>query len=74
MFNKFKFLIDIFISDIRYKSFKSQNSNLFYLFNNQHNYILAHYFIYLKTIKHNNDKFITYLLIKPTIKYRLFII
>ena len=67
-FNESKFLADIPILAIKYKHFGSQNNNLFYLFNGQLDYALAHYFANSKITKCNVDKFLTNLLMKPITK------
>lgn len=53
---------------IRYNYTGSQNNNLFYLIDNQLDYVLAYYFAELKTMKRNLVMFFTNLLIKPIIK------
>ena len=68
MFNECKFLSGTPVLDIRYEHFRNQINNLFYLFNSQLDYALAHYFANSKTIKQNIDKFLTNLLMKPIIK------
>ena len=71
-FSKSKFPASIPVLDIRYKHPESQNNNLFYLFNDQIDYVLTHYFEYSKTIKRNVDKFFTNSLIKPITKNLLY--
>ena len=72
MFSKSKFLFGIPVLDNKYKYPENQNNNLFYLFNDQLDYILTHYFANLKTIKYNIDNFLTNLLIKAIIKNLLY--
>lgn len=63
-FTIYKFLTSIFILlDIKYKYSRLQYKNIFYLFNDKLNYILAYYFIKLKIIKDNINKFLINLLI-----------
>ena len=71
-FSKSKFLIGIPVSDTQYKHFKSQNNNLFYLFNNQLDYVLAYYFAELETTKCNINRFLTNLLMKLITKKLLY--
>lgn len=56
IFNKSEFLTDILVLNTRYKHFKYKNNNLFYLFTDQLNYILAYYFVTLETVKYNINK------------------
>ena len=65
MFNESEFLADTLVSDTQYKHPASQNSNPFYLFNDQLDYALAHYYAELETTKCNVDKFLTNPLMKP---------
>lgn len=58
-FNIQEFSINILISNIKYLSPRSQNNNLFYLFYNQLNYILAYYFAKSKITKNNINKFLS---------------
>ena len=44
MFSESKFPAGTPILDTRYEHPRSQNNNLFYLFNSQLDYVLAHYF------------------------------
>lgn len=44
MLSKYEFPIDTLVLDTRYEYPRSQNNNLFYPFNDQLNYALAHYF------------------------------
>lgn len=67
-FEKSEISADSGISNTQYKYFKNQNKNLFYLLNNQLDYVLAHFFTESEIIKHNIDKFPIKLLIKPIIK------
>ncbi len=46
----------------------SQSNNPFHLFNDQLDYVLAHYFAESETIKHNVDKFLSNPLMKSIIK------
>lgn len=57
-FCKQDFSADKSISNIKYNYSGSQNNNLFNLFNDQQNYILANYFEKLETVKSNVDKFL----------------
>lgn len=67
-----KFLASILVLDTRYKYFRSQNNNSFYLFNNQVVYTLVHYFANSETTKNNIDKFLTNFLIKLITKHLLY--
>ena len=60
------------ISDTRYEYLRSQNNNPFYLFNDQIDYALAHYFADSETTKRNADKFFTNPLMKPITKNLLY--
>ena len=60
-----EFLVGIPISNIKYDHPRSQNDNLFSLFHNQLDYILAYYFLESETTKGNEDKFMSNLLIAP---------
>lgn len=62
-FSKNKFFASILEFNNKYNCPKSQNNNLFYLFNNQLDYVLAHYFAKFKTIKGNVNKILFDLLI-----------
>ena len=64
MFSESKLLAGTLVLDTRYKHPESQNNNLFYLFNSQLDYPLAHYFVHSKTTKYNIDKFRTNSLMK----------
>lgn len=68
MFGETEFAAGTPISDIKYKYSKCQIKNLFYLFDNQLEYVLAHYFAKSENIKCNIDIFFYNLLIKPIIK------
>ena len=48
--SKSKCLVSTPVLDIRYKHFKSQNNNLFNLFNDKFYYALANYFVKSETI------------------------
>ena len=67
-FSKSKFPAGTPVLDTRYKHLENQNNNLFYPFNNQVDYALAHYLTDSKTTKRNIDKFFTNPLIKPITK------
>ena len=56
------------VSDIIYDHPVSQNNNLFYLFYNQLNYVLAYYFAESGTTQNNIDKFLSDLLMAPLTK------
>ena len=68
MFSECKFSVRISILDTKYKHSGSQNHNLFYPFNGQLDYLLAHYFVDSETTKHNVDKFLTNSFMKPITK------
>lgn len=72
MFDKSKFLASTPVSNTRYEHPGSQNNNPFYLFNNQLDYALAHYFAKSETTKRNMDKFLSNPLIKLIIKNLLY--
>lgn len=63
-FSESQFPANILNLDIRYEYLESQIKNIFYLFSDQLDYILVHYFAKLETIKCNIDKFFSILLIK----------
>ena len=67
-FNKQEFLTGTSISDIKYNYLEYKNDNLFYLFNDQLEYTLAHYFAESETTKDNVDRFLSNLLIAPLIE------
>ena len=67
-FNKSEFSIGTLVLNIRYEHSESQNSNLFYPFNDQLDYALADYFAESETTKCNIDKFLSNLLMKPITK------
>ena len=67
-FSESEFLAGTLILDTRYEHPGSQNNNLFYSFNGQLDYALAHYFSNSETIKRNIDKFLTNQLMKPITK------
>lgn len=56
-FSDQKFATGTFVSIIKYNHLKSHDDNLFYLFHDQLNNILAHYFVDSKITKDNVDKF-----------------
>lgn len=58
-FNNQKFFTGLLISNIKYNHLRSQKNNTFYPFNNQLDYILAHFFIDFKTIKSNVNRFLS---------------
>lgn len=66
--SKQKFPAGTFISYIKYDHLKSQNDNLFDLFNDQLDYVLAHCFIESEIIKDNINRFLSNLLITLFIK------
>lgn len=72
MFSEFEFLINIPVLNTRYKHFRSQNNNLFHLFNNKLNYELANYFAEKKMTKYKLDKILSNLLIKRITKKLLY--
>ena len=63
-FSESKFLAGISLSDTKYRHSGRQNNNLFYPFNSQLDYTLAHYFADLETPKRNVVKFLTNSLIE----------
>ena len=63
-----EFLASIPVLATRYKHSRSQNNNLFYPFNGQLDYALAHYFADSQTTKRNVDKLLTNPLMKPITK------
>lgn len=67
-FHKQEFPAGKSISNIKYFYPSSQNNNLFHLFNDQLDYILATYFAKSKTIKGNVNKFHSNRLIVPLIE------
>ena len=67
-FNESKFPAGTPVSDTQYKHPGSQNNNPFYLFNDQLDYALAHYFAESETTKRNVDRFLTNPLMKPITK------
>lgn len=60
-----EFPAGIFISDIKYNHSRFQYKNSFYLFKDQLDYALAHYFAKLETTKGNINKFLFDLLMAP---------
>ena len=64
-FSEQEFPASILISNIKYDHLRSQNDNLIYLFYNQLDYALAHYFAESETTKGNVDKFLSDPLIAP---------
>ena len=64
-FNKQELPVGILISNIKYDHSGSQNNNPFYLFNDQEDCALAHYFIGSRTIKSKINRFLSNLLIVP---------
>lgn len=68
MFSESEFLAGIPVLDTRYKYPRIQNNNLFFLFNDHLDYVLAYYFADSEITKCNIDKFFTNLLKKPIIK------
>lgn len=67
-FSESKFSASTPILNTRYKHSGTQNKNRFHLFNDQHDYALAHYFAKSETTKRNIDKFLSNLLMKPITK------
>ncbi len=67
-FSESEFPVGISVLDTRYEYTGSQNNNSFYPFNDQLDYALADYFAESETTKHNVDKFLFNLLIKPITK------
>ena len=67
-FSSNKFPANTSISDKKYKHPRSKHKSSFYLFNNQLDYGLAHYFPKPETTKGNMNKFITNPLMAPLIK------
>lgn len=61
-FNKQEFLASKPILEVKYHHPSFRNNNLFDLFNNQPEYVLANYFTESETIKSNIDKFLSNLL------------
>lgn len=64
MFSKSKFLVGIPVLSTWYKYLKNKNNNIFYLFNNQLDYILVYFFIKSEITKYNINWFLINLLIK----------
>ena len=62
-FSEQEFLTSTLVSNIIYNYLGLQNNNLFYLFYNQLDYALAHYFAESEITKNNVDKFLSNLLI-----------
>lgn len=58
-FNEPKFLTSIPVSNIKYHHPKSQNNNLFCLFQDQLDNALVYYSVESKTSKGNTDKFLS---------------
>ena len=58
-FSIHEFSADILISDKKYKYLRSKYKNSFYLFNDQLDYGIAHYFADSETTKGNMNKFLT---------------
>lgn len=58
-FGEQKFLTSKSISNIKYYYTSFQNNNLFYLFNNQLDYILTNHFAEFETTKNNIDRFLS---------------
>ncbi len=67
-FSRHEFPIGIPISDKKYKHLGSKHKNSFYLFNDQLDYGLAHYFAESETTKGNVNKFLTDPLMTSLIK------
>ena len=61
-FGEQEFPAGTLVSNIKYDHLGLQNDNLFYLFYNQLDYVLAHYFTESETTKGNVDKFLFNLL------------
>ena len=64
-FSEQEFLTGTPVSNIKYDPPVSQNDNLFYLFYNQVDYSVAHYFAESENTKGNVDKFLSNLLMAP---------
>lgn len=71
-FNRSEFSFDILVLNIRYVYFRSQSSNLFYLFDNKLDFVLAYYFVKSEITKYNIDKFLSNLLMKLITKKLLY--
>lgn len=67
-FNSHEFLTNTQISNIKYRHLGIKYKSSFYSFNNQFDYVLAHYFVELKTTKGNINKFLINLLIASLTK------
>ena len=67
-FTRNKFPTDILVSDIKYNHPRLKHQNSFYIFKDQLDYVLAHYFAESKTTKSNVNKFLSDLLIITLIK------
>ena len=67
-FTRKKFSASTPVSDIKYKHLGLKYQNNFYLFNNQLEYGLAHYFAKSKTTKSNLNKFLSDPLMTPLTK------
>lgn len=67
-FSKAEHQAGIPISDIKYRHSSYQDDNVFYPFDNEVDYALAHWFAISKTTKRNMDKFLTNSLMKFIIK------
>lgn len=63
-----EFSIGKLVSNIKYYHLRYQNNNLFHLFNDQLDYVLAKYFVDFETTKGNVDKFLSNTLMAPLIK------
>lgn len=66
------FFANIFISNKRYKYLELNNECIFYLFNNQFDHDLAHFFVILQTIMGNMNIFLTNLLMTSFTKMLLY--
>ena len=67
-FTRNKISTSIPVSDIKYNHLRLKYQNSFYLFNDQLEYTLAHYFAKSEMIKGNVNKFLSDLLITPLTK------
>lgn len=64
-FSKQEFPIHKSISNMKYHHLRSQNNNLFYLFNDQLDYTLVYFFVDFETTKDNINGFLSNLLMAP---------
>ena len=71
-FTRNEFLASTPISNIKYNHREVKHQNSFYLFHNQLNNALAHYFVESEATKSNVNKFLSDLLMTPLTKKLLF--